>query len=91
MECLWSGQGKIRRHNLGLAAVIVKDKVRFRRTIHHGPLLRRKDAGCHAAKQQSAKYLFLHKLSPYCVTFKVTSSSTNEVCSVESSTPLKKI
>src|ERR1051326_6872397 len=29
--------------------------------------------------------------SPYCVTFRFTSSSTNDVCSVESSTPLKKI
>src|ERR1051326_2125374 len=91
VEGLWSGQGKIGGHDLDFAAVIVKEEIRLGRSVNGRCLLCREDAGRQAAKQQSAKCNFLHELSPYCVTFRFTSSNTNEVCRVESSTPLKKI
>src|SRR5216684_986649 len=79
--------GEIGWNNLRLAAVVVKDKVRFRRTVQVGSLLRQSDAAGNT-KQQSDKCESLHGFS-YWVTFNEMSSSTKEVCNDESSWPTK--
>src|ERR1700732_4023894 len=41
VKCFWPGDGKVRRNNLGLSAVIVKNKVGFRRTVNGRRRVRR--------------------------------------------------
>src|SRR5262245_7023979 len=92
MELLVSGGREVSRYDLYLAAIVIEDKIRFFRTVSRPRwLLRGRGVGQQRGQRYHKQQESLHRLSPYCVTFRLTSSSTNDVCSEESSTPLKKI